>query len=59
MDGRNFVRFSNELVPVIGGAKGGGKGGGGGGTSEAPQSLFSTDIAFIVTALGEGPVLQN
>ena len=31
MDGRNFVRFSNELVPVIGGAKGGGKGGGKGG----------------------------
>lgn len=38
--------------------KGGGKPGGGGSRYEAPNSLFSTDIAFILIALGEGPVYR-
>ena len=56
--GRNFIKHLNNLVPIIGGAKGGGKGGGGGGASEDPNSLFSTDILFVTSALGEGPVYR-
>ena len=40
--------------------KGGGKGGGGTAASgtESPNSLFSTDILFVTTALGEGPIYR-
>ena len=55
--GKNYLKHHNTLVPVISGAKGG-KGGGGGGASEDPNSLFSTDIVFITSALGEGPVYR-
>ena len=54
---RRFLNYQNQVVPVIGGAKGG-KGGGGGGASEDPNSLFSTDIVFITSGLGEGPVYR-
>ena len=37
--------------------KGGGKAGGGSG-SEDPNNLFSTDILFITTAVGEGPIYR-
>ena len=53
---RRFINYQNQVIPVIGGAKGG-KGGGGGG-SEDPNSLFSTDIVFITAGLGEGPVYR-
>jgi len=53
---RRFLNYQNQIVPVIGGAKG--KGGGGGGASEDPNSLFSTDIVFITSGLGEGPVYR-
>ena len=56
---RNFINHSNTLVPQIQGAKGG-KGGGGQPyePTEDPQSLFSTDILFVVIGLGEGPVYR-
>jgi len=54
---RRFINYQNQVVPVIGGAKGG-KGGGGGSATEDPNSLFSTDIVFITSGLGEGPVYR-
>ena len=56
---RNFINYSNTLVPQIQGAKGG-KGGGSAPRDpiEDPQSLFSTDILFVVVGLGEGPVYR-
>ena len=57
---RNFIEHANIQVPQIQGAKGG-KGGGGGEPyepTEDPQSLFSTDILFVVVGLGEGPVYR-
>ena len=61
MESKNFINYSNTLVPQIRGAKGG-KGGGGGQEPhtpvEHPQSLFSTDILFVVVGLGEGPVYR-
>ena len=57
--GKNYIKHQNTLVPVIGGAKGGKGGRGAGGTpTEDPNSLFSTDILFLTTALGEGPVYR-
>ena len=53
---RRFINYQNQVIPVIGGAKGGK--GGGGGASEDPNSLFSTDIVFITAGLGEGPVYR-
>lgn len=38
--------------------KGGGKGGATGGGSEADDTLFSTDLLFVLTALGEGPIYR-
>ena len=37
--------------------KGGGKGGSGGG-KEDPNDLFSTDILFVTSSLGEGPIFR-
>ena len=56
---RNFTNYDNTLVPQIRGAKGG-KGGGAEPYTpiENPQSLFSTDILFVVVGLGEGPVYR-
>jgi len=57
---RNFVNYSNTLVPQIQGAKGG-KGGAQQEPHtpvEDPQSLFSTDILFVVVGLGEGPLYR-
>lgn len=53
---RYFTEHNNVKVPVIKGAFGGG--GGGGSPSEEPNSLFSTDILFLLTALGEGPLYR-
>ena len=61
MANKHFVNYDNTLVPQIKGAKGGGKGGGGGEPHtpvEHPQSLFSTDILFVVVGLGEGPLYR-
>ena len=56
---RNYIRHTNASLPRIEGAKGGGKGGSGGQTaSEAPQSLFGTDILFTTVGLSEGPVYR-
>ena len=54
---RYFTTYNNQKVPQIKGGLGGGKGGGGG-YSEDPNTLFSTDILFLLTALGEGPVYR-
>jgi hypothetical protein len=55
---RYFTDFQNKKVPVIKGAFGGGGGGSNQGFTEDPNSLFSTDILFVLTALGEGPVYR-
>jgi len=52
---RYFTEHDNKKVPVIRGAFGGNSGGG---YKEEPNSLFSTDILFLLTALGEGPVYR-
>ena len=57
MSTKSFVKHSNLLVPDIRGAKGG-KGGGGSEPREDPNSLFSTDILFITTGIGEGPIYR-
>jgi hypothetical protein len=48
---KRFIRYNNQQVPRIEGA-------GGGGGNIAPNSLFSTDILFLTTAIGEGPVYR-
>lgn len=45
-----YTKYSGITVPKITGA-GGGKGGG----KVSPNSLFSTDVLFVVNGLGEGP----
>jgi len=50
---KKFIRYNGNKVPRIEGA-GGGKGGG----KIAPNSLFSTDILYVTTAIGEGPVYR-
>ena len=57
MTTRQFVRHSNLLIPDIKGSKGG-KGGGGSDPREDPNSLFSTDILFVVVGIGEGPIYR-
>ena len=57
MSTKAYTRHSNILVPDIRGAKGG-KGGGGSEPREDPNSLFSTDILFIVVGIGEGPIYR-
>ena len=52
---RYFTEHDNKKVPVIRGAFGGGSSGG---YKEEPNSLFSTDILFLLTALGEGPMYR-
>ncbi len=47
-----YVNHNGTLVPKIVGAKG--KGGG----TISPNSLFSSDILYLITALGEGPVYR-
>ena len=47
---RYFTEYDNKKVPVIRGAFGGGGGGGNQGFNEDPNSLFSTDILFILSA---------
>jgi len=46
-----YTKHSGITVPKITGAGGGSKGGG----TVSPNSLFSTDVLFIVNGLGEGP----
>jgi len=58
---KHFVDYGGSFVPQIKGAKGGGKGGSQSEPHtpvEHPQSLFSTDILFVVVGLGEGPVYR-
>jgi hypothetical protein len=51
---KQYVQHNGTSVPIIEGSKG--KGGGGG--RIAPNSLFSSDIVFLTTAIGEGPVYR-
>lgn len=53
MSNREFTNYLDTQVPKITGAKGG-KGGG----VVVPNSLFSTDILMLTTALGEGPIYR-
>lgn len=48
-----FINYAGHSVPEIKGA-GGGKGGG----NIAPNSEFSTDLLYMVSAIGEGPVYR-
>lgn len=50
---KSYINHSGIAVPEIQGAKDG-KGGG----KVAPNSLFSTDMLFLTTAIGEGPVYR-
>lgn len=50
---RKYIRYKGSNVPRIEGA-GGGKGGG----NIRPNSLFSTDILYVTTAIGEGPIYR-
>jgi len=54
---KKFIRYKGNNVPKIVGAGGGGGGGKGGGKI-SPNSLFSTDILYVTTAIGEGPVYR-
>lgn len=51
---KQYTQHSGISVPVIEGAGGGGKGGG----KISPNSLLSTDILLLTTAIGEGPVYR-
>ena len=53
----NYLVHDRKKVPLIKGAIGGG-GRRGGNYSEEPNSLFSTDFLYILTALGEGPLYR-
>ena len=57
---KKFIRYSGDKVPEIIGAGGGGGGGKGskGGGKISPNSLFSTDILYVTTAIGEGPIYR-
>ncbi len=48
---KQFIKYDGQLVPEIKGA-GGGKG------NIAPNSEFSTDLLYMVSAIGEGPVYR-
>ena len=50
---KKVIRYGDKKVPLIVGGKGG-KGGG----VIAPNSLFSTDILYLTTAIGEGPIYR-
>lgn len=50
---KKFIKYAGHSVPEIKGA-GGGKGGG----NIAPNSEFSTDLLYLVSAIGEGPVYR-
>ena len=49
---KQYVQYEGISVPVIEGSKG--KGGG----KVSPNSLFSSDIVFLTTAVGEGPIYR-
>jgi hypothetical protein len=53
---KQYVHHGNSIVPRIVGSKGGK--GGGGDPVEAPNSLFSTDILYVTTGIGEGPIYR-
>ena len=55
---KNYINLNGRRAPIIKGAFGGGGGGQSGGYNEEPNSLFSTDILFMTSALGEGPVYR-
>ncbi len=54
----NYLVHNNKKVPLIKGSFGGGGGSSGGSYQEAPNDLFSTDIMYILTAIGEGPIYR-
>jgi predicted phage tail protein len=53
---KQYVHHGNSIVPRIVGSKGGK--GGGSEPVEAPNSLFSTDILYVTTGIGEGPIYR-
>ena len=57
MASKIYTKYQGISTPLIQGAGGGGKGGGSE-PREDPNSLFSTDIMFIVAGLGEGPIYR-
>jgi len=58
MSKQNFLVHNGKQVPLIRGGFGGSGGNGGGSYSEEPNDLFSTDIMYVLTALGEGPLYR-
>lgn len=55
---KNYIIEDGKRVPIIKGGFGGSGGGQSGGYNEEPNSLFSTDILFLTTAIGEGPIYR-
>lgn len=53
---KSYVKYDGKAVPAVFGSGGGGKGGRD--PVIAPNSLFSTDILFVLLALGEGPIYR-
>ena len=54
---KQYATYNGKEVPVIKGGFGGG-GGDGGNPTEEPNTLFSTDIMYLLNALGEGPLYR-
>jgi hypothetical protein len=50
---KRVIKQGGKDIPIIVGGKGGK-----GGSTIAPNSLFSTDILYVTTAIGEGPIYR-
>ena len=57
MSKQNYLIHNNKKVPLIQGGFGGG-GSRGGSFSEADNDLFSTDVMYVLSAIGEGPIYR-
>jgi len=55
---QNYLVHNKKQVPLIKGGFGGGGSNGGGNYTEDPNDLFSTDIMYVLTAIGEGPIYR-
>ena len=54
---KQYAEYNGKQLPLIKGGFGGG-GGQGGNPTEEPNTLYSTDIMYLLNALGEGPVYR-
>ena len=54
---KQYATYQGKKLPLIKGGFGGG-GGQGGNPTEEPNTLYSTDIMYLLNGLGEGPVYR-